>query len=86
MGYAVQVAVDCSAPHPLADWWAETLGWQVEQGDEAFIRSMVDQGFASTDDTTHHAGRLVWTVGADDAAPAGQTPVVGTGCVGAGQR
>ena len=74
MGYAVQVAVDCAAPHPLADWWAETLGWEVERSDEAFIRSMVDQGFASDDDTMRHDGRLVWKEGAaitDPSAPPG---------------
>ena len=50
--YTVQVVVDCADPHPLADWWAEALGWQVEPQDEEFIRSMVDQGFATDDDTT----------------------------------
>ncbi|MEP7763378.1 VOC family protein [Sanguibacter sp. 25GB23B1] len=71
MGYAVQVVVDCSDPHPLADWWAETLGWEVERGDESFIRSMVDQGFATAEDTTTHDGRLVWKVGAAITDPAG---------------
>jgi Glyoxalase-like domain len=30
MAYEFQVAVDCADPHTLADWWAETLGWQIE--------------------------------------------------------
>ncbi|MGO1315779.1 MAG: VOC family protein [Cellulomonadaceae bacterium] len=30
MGYPVQIVVDSAAPHALADWWARTLGWQVE--------------------------------------------------------
>ena len=30
MAYEFEVAVDCADPHTLADWWAETLGWQVE--------------------------------------------------------
>ncbi len=59
-----QVAVDCRQPHVLADWWAQTLGWQVEQQDEAFIRSMVDQGFATEADTAVHDGRIVWREGA----------------------
>jgi len=29
MAYEFQVAVDCADAHTLADWWAETLGWQV---------------------------------------------------------
>ncbi len=48
----------------LADWWAETLDWVVESQDEAFIRSMVEQGFATEDETTTHNGKLVWKTGA----------------------
>ncbi len=48
----------------LADWWAETLDWVVEAQDEAFIRSMVEQGFATEDETTTHKGKLVWRTGA----------------------
>ena len=65
-----QVAIDCRDPHGLADWWAETLGWEVEPQDEAFIRSMIDQGHASEDDTTTHHGRLVWRTGAALSPPA----------------
>ncbi len=57
---SVQVVVDCRDALTLADWWAETLGWSVEQTDESFIRSMLEQGHASQDDTTTHHGRLVW--------------------------
>ncbi|MEZ5249206.1 MAG: VOC family protein [Ilumatobacteraceae bacterium] len=28
--HSFQVVVDCHDPHELADWWAETLGWEVE--------------------------------------------------------
>ena len=80
--YTVQVVVDCADPHPLADWWAEALGWEVEPQDEDFIRSMVDQGFATDADTTTHHGALVWAAavainhpegrpGAADPVPAG---------------
>ena len=61
--FSVQVVVDCSEPHVLADWWAETLEWEVEPQDEAFIRSMVEQGLASEDDTTTHNGSLVFASG-----------------------
>ena len=64
MTFTVQVVVDCADPHPLADWWAETLGWQVEPQDEAFIRQMIAGGQASESDTTTHRGSLVWRVGA----------------------
>lgn len=64
MSFFVQVVVDCAAPHELADWWAETLGWEVEPQDAEFIRSMVAQGFATEDQTTTHHGALVWREGA----------------------
>ena len=64
MAFDVQVVIDSSAPHELADWWAETLGWQVEAQDEAFIRRMVETGAASEEDTTQHLGALVWKAGA----------------------
>jgi hypothetical protein len=64
MGLNIQIAVDCKNPHDLADWWAETLEWAVEPQDEAFIRSMIEQGYATDADTITHNGRLVWKDGA----------------------
>ena len=64
MALNFQVVIDCKNPHVLADWWAETLEWIVEPQDEAFIRSMVDQGFATEEETTTHNGKLVWKDGA----------------------
>ena len=31
MAFDFQVTIDCSAPHELADWWAEALGWQAPE-------------------------------------------------------
>lgn len=64
MAYDFQVTVDCTDPHVLADWWAETLGWDVEPQDETFIKETVAKGFATDAETTHHRGRLVWRTGA----------------------
>jgi hypothetical protein len=66
-----QVTVDAAAPHDLADWWAETLGWEVEPSDETFIRKMIDQGYATDDETLVHHGALVWKVGAAIVYPGG---------------
>ena len=66
-----QVAIDCRRPHVLADWWAEALRWEVEAQDEAFIRSMVEQGHATEDDTDTHHGKLVWRTGAAVTPPEG---------------
>jgi Glyoxalase-like domain len=71
MAYDFQVVVDASRPHELADWWAETLGWEVEPSDAAFIRRMIDEGLATEADTTTHRGELVWTGGAAIRHPAG---------------
>jgi hypothetical protein len=59
----LQLVVDSADPHPLADWWAEALGWSVEPQDADFIRSMIAQGYATEDDTTTHRGALVWRTG-----------------------
>ena len=60
----IQIAVDCINPHELADWWAETLEWAVEPQDAGFIRSMIEQGFATEAETRVHRGNLVWSSGA----------------------
>jgi Glyoxalase-like domain len=69
MAFDFQVAIDCSSPHELADWWAEALGWEVEAQDEAFIRRMLEAGAVSEEDTTQHRGALVWRQGAAITSP-----------------
>lgn len=71
MAYLFQVTIDSAAPHTLADWWAETLGWAVEPSDQAFIREMVAAGHATEADTTTHRGVLVWREGAAIRHPGG---------------
>ncbi|WP_184840578.1 VOC family protein [Allocatelliglobosispora scoriae] len=67
-----QVTVDAERPHELAEWWAETLGWEVEPSNEEFIRKMVDEGFATEDQTMTYKGVLVWKGGAAINRPDGQ--------------
>jgi Glyoxalase-like domain len=64
MAYDFQVVVDSRRPHELAGWWAETLGWNVEPQDEAFIKRMIAEGHASEDDTITYNGELRWQDGA----------------------
>lgn len=71
MAYTVQVVIDSREPHALADWWAETLGWDVERQDEAFIRLMLEQGHATEADTMLYRDSLVWRAGAAINPPAG---------------
>lgn len=78
MAYNFHVTIDSADPHVLADWWAELLSWEVEPSDEDFIRGMIDQGYASDNDTTTHHEMLVWKAGAairhpdPDAGPGGR--------------
>ncbi|HEY6276073.1 MAG TPA: VOC family protein [Streptosporangiaceae bacterium] len=71
MAYDFQVVVDAADPHAQADWWAETLGWEVEPSNEDFIRRMIAGGYATDGDTKIHNGQLVWKVGAAINAPGG---------------
>jgi predicted enzyme related to lactoylglutathione lyase len=64
VAYEFQVTQDSVDPHALAEWWAETLGWEVETSDEAFIRRMISEGHASQADTRTYKGVLVWKDGA----------------------
>jgi len=75
MAYSLQIVLDCLRPHDQADWWAETMGWQVEASDADFIRSMVAKGLATEDQTTMHKGALVWKIGA--AITAGEGAATG---------
>ncbi|MFD4243341.1 VOC family protein [Streptomyces sp. NPDC058525] len=71
MAYTFQLIIDSQDPHPLADWWADALGWEVEPSDEDFIRGVIAAGQATEDDTTTHRGTLVWKVGAAIRHPDG---------------
>ncbi len=71
MAFNFQVVVDAARPHELADWWADALGWVVEPSDADFIRRMIDQGYATQDDTSTHRGELVWKDGAAIRHPDG---------------
>lgn len=71
MAYDFQVTIDTANPHGLADWWADALGWVVEPTDEAFIRRMIAEGYASESETTTHNGSLVWKAGAAIRHPDG---------------
>jgi len=70
--YDFQVVVDAGRPHELADWWADVLGWVVEPTDEAFIRRMIAEGYATEADTLTHNGALVWKDGAAIGHPDGR--------------
>ena len=56
----VQLVIDCADPHAQAKFWAAALGWVIERN-EAFIRSMLDQGIARPDQVVEVDGELAWS-------------------------
>ncbi len=69
----IQIAVNAEKPHDLCDFWAAALGFDVVS-DPSFVQSMIDQGFATLDDTVNHNGALAWADGAACVDPAGVLP------------
>ncbi|MBG6183929.1 hypothetical protein IWX65_001897 [Arthrobacter sp. CAN_A214] len=69
MGLNVQITIDGTDPHALADWWAETLEWVVEPTNQAFIDKMLEAGHARPDDLMEHGGTRVWKGGAAICRP-----------------
>jgi hypothetical protein len=69
MAYNVQIVVDCADPHRQADWWAETLGWELEPTDQDLVGRMISLGHASEADTIVHNGLRVWKDGAAISPP-----------------
>ena len=57
-----QVTIDCHDPHAQARFWAEALGFVIEDGD-AFIRGLLAAGHATEDDVIEIDGRLHWRTG-----------------------
>ncbi|CAL8974805.1 hypothetical protein PROP_01526 [Propionicimonas sp. T2.31MG-18] len=64
-----QVVVDCADPHELAQWWADTMGWDLEPTNEDFIRRMIAEGYAGEADTRQWRGQLWWATGAAITQP-----------------
>jgi catechol 2,3-dioxygenase-like lactoylglutathione lyase family enzyme len=63
MALDYQVTVDARDPHRLARFWADALGFEVQDYTE-MIRSLLDQGVAREDDVVEFEGMLLWRVGA----------------------
>lgn len=58
-----QVTVDSLDPHAQAHFWAEALGFTVEDHDP-FIRGILEEGGATREDVVEIDGRLFWRTGA----------------------
>ena len=73
MTIAIQVSLDCADPHSQARFWADALGYEVVF-DEAAIREIMAQGWATDEDVTSFEGKLVWKTGAACSDLAGARP------------
>jgi catechol 2,3-dioxygenase-like lactoylglutathione lyase family enzyme len=58
-----QVTVDCADPHAQARFWADALGYDVEDHEDG-IRELLDAGIATDADVIEVAGRLGWRTAA----------------------
>ncbi|CEA09037.1 Glyoxalase-like domain protein [Arthrobacter saudimassiliensis] len=64
MSYDIQICIDCTDPLAQADWWAETLGWEVEPTDQQFLDGLLARGLITADDLVEHNGVRVFRQGA----------------------
>ena len=58
-----QVTVDAADPHRQAAFWADALGYVVEDHGD-MIRELLDQGVATDQDVVEVDGQLFWATGA----------------------
>jgi hypothetical protein len=54
-----KVVVDCASPHRQADFWAEALGYEVEDN-SILIERLLGFGAVGEDVLTEHHGRRAW--------------------------
>jgi hypothetical protein len=70
---AIQIAIDCRDPHTLNAWWAETIGYDVEDHHE-MIGEILAAGQATDDDIVEIDGRRAWRTAAASTDPDGGGP------------
>ena len=73
MGVKVQVTFDAADPHALAAWWAELVGYEVEDGHD-LVAGLLENGVVGEDDVVRIDGRLRFTTAAAASDPDGVGP------------
>ena len=58
--FNIQIVIETQAPHELAAWWAEALGWVQEFPDEAMVTALINEGLASEEDLIEFRGQRAW--------------------------
>jgi hypothetical protein len=69
----IQVAIDCADPHPLAAFYADAFGYELEHHD-ALIRTLLDQGLVTDADLVEIDGELAFATAAACSDPEGALP------------
>jgi len=69
----IQVTFDCWNVHMQAAWWAERLGYEVEDHHDV-VRTLLDDSVITPDDITTVGGRLAFAMAAAARDPAGVGP------------
>jgi len=81
MAVPYKICIDCADPHRLAPFWAEALGYVVEDH-SALVKQLLDGGVVNEADVTTVDGRLAWRGAAavrDPDAPVNEATGVGQG-------
>jgi catechol 2,3-dioxygenase-like lactoylglutathione lyase family enzyme len=73
MARTVQITFDAADPHQLIQWWADLLGYQVEDSHD-FVASLLEQGAITETDVLRKDGRLAFADGVAARDPAGVGP------------
>ena len=72
MSTPIQIVIDCAEPHRLVRFWAEALGYEIEDSSE-LVAQVLAAGGATEADTVVVDGKRVWPdVACRDASGAGR--------------
>jgi hypothetical protein len=69
----VQITFDAADPHALAAWWADRLGYRVEEDDDLVAR-VLEAGVVGEDDVVRVDGRLRFADAVAASDPEGRAP------------
>jgi hypothetical protein len=83
MAVAYKICVDCADPHRLAAFWAEAMGYVVEDH-SAMIKGLLDEGRITEEHVQTVDSRLAWRIAAGIRDPDG--PVDAYSGIGRGGR
>src|SRR2546423_12268586 len=83
MATPFKVCIDCADPHGLAPFWAEALGYVVEDH-SAMIKQLLDAGVVGATDVVEVDGRQAWRTAAAIRDPDGPVDERGVGRGGRG--